>query len=79
MESIKEKFHLLIDGIEDENLLKFFYSLMKHDYDLSRGYLAHNLSKSEKSELMQIAKDINIEANLVNHPVILKKYKEWLN
>lgn len=86
MESIKEKFHVLIDGIEDENKLNACYSIIsniqKKEEGISDenryGKLFQKLTESQKKELEIAYFESFDEKKLIPHEEVKKKYMKWL-
>ncbi|MBN1199762.1 MAG: hypothetical protein JXA23_10455 [Bacteroidales bacterium] len=75
---IKNNFHLLIDSIENENLLRKFYELMLRKRALKDGILWNKLSDEERDELLLANEESENPDHLISHDEIKKKYSEWL-
>jgi hypothetical protein len=75
---LKTNLHILIDKIENDKILSKFYTFLDQANKSKDGLLWQNLSETEKTELIQIDRETDLEENLIDHSVILEKYKEWL-
>jgi len=76
--NIKDNFHHLIDTIDDEQLLKGYYELIKQLNINQSGNLWNNLSESERQELI-IAYDESFDnKNLLSHEEVKKQHEKWL-
>jgi hypothetical protein len=86
MESIKEKFHVLIDTIEDESQLDSYYSIIstiqnkegEKSNENRYGKLYQKLTESQKKELEIAYFESFDEKNLIPHEEVKKKYMKWL-
>ncbi len=63
----KEEFHLLIDSIEDENLLRAYYELVRMLSLQEEGTLMQLLSADQKSELIRSYEESFDEGQLLSH------------
>ncbi len=75
---LKNNFHHLIDSIDNENLLQYFYELMLRKKTSKDGKLWNNLSKDEIEELLLANEESENPDNLISHDDVKKKYAEWL-
>ncbi len=74
----KEEFHLLIDSIEDENLLRAYYELVRMLNLQEEGKLMQSLSADQKSELMRSYEESYDEGQLLNHEEMKRRNSKWL-
>lgn len=65
--NIKNKFHNLIDKINNETLLMKFYDLMIKSTTGEEGKLYDQLTSEQKDNLMFAAEESNNPANLISH------------
>lgn len=77
-EQIKEKFHLLIDRIEDQELVKVYYELVQMLNQNESGKLWNGLTEDEKNELLVSYEESNDPNNLIGHDIVKKQHAEWL-
>jgi hypothetical protein len=76
--NVKDNFHHLIDTIDDEQLLKGYYELIKQLNINQSGNLWNNLNENEWWELM-IAYDESFDnKNLLSHEEVKKQHGKWL-
>jgi hypothetical protein len=75
---IKNKFHSLIEKIDNENLLMKFYDLMIQSATVEEGQLYAQLTDEQKDVLMLAEEESNDPANLISHIEQKKKHKKWL-
>lgn len=73
---IKDDFHHLIDTIEDEQLLKSYYQLLKNNN--AEGHLWNALSEEQKKELLLAYDESFDEANLISHEEVKIQHEKWL-
>ena len=78
MESIKEKFHVLIDGIEDENKLDACYSIIFNLLHQEKGSAYEKLSAPQKLHLDQSYAQSFDKSKLIPHSEFKKTYSKWL-
>jgi hypothetical protein len=77
-EHIKEKFHLLIDRIEDQELVKVYYELVQMLNQNESGKLWNDLTEDEKNELLVSYEESKDPNNLISHDLVKKQHSEWL-
>lgn len=75
---IKDDFHHLIDTIEDEQLLKSYYQLIKAMNKNSDGALWNTLNTEEKKELLVAYDESFDEKNLLSHEQVKLQHEKWL-
>lgn len=75
---IKKDFHQLIDTIENEDLLKGIYSLLKRNSVNEGGQLWNNLTFQEQRVLLSALEEIDDPNQLKTFSEIRKKHKKWL-
>lgn len=76
--SIKERFHKLIDSIEDERDLQSYYLLIDQLQKTTSGKLFYDLSKAEKEELLLAYNESYNNENLISHDVVKEEHSKWL-
>jgi predicted RNase H-like HicB family nuclease len=72
--NIKDKFHNLIDKINNETLLMKFYDLMIKSTTGEEGKLFDQLTSEQKDILMLAEEESNDPANLISHNEQKKKH-----
>lgn len=75
---LKKDLHSLIDSIENENLLYYFYNILKTRVTAKDGKLWENLTKKQQEELLLAFEESKDNNNLSSNEDIKKKYKKWL-
>jgi hypothetical protein len=75
---IKDDFHHLIDSIEDEQLLKSYYQLIKKINHDQNGQLWNNLTEDEKKELLMAYEESFENNNLLSHEQVKQQHEKWL-
>ena len=75
---IRKNFHSLIDSIDNENILLFFYDLMKRKSTSKEGQIWNQLSNDQKQELLLSAQESENPDNLISHEDLKNKHKKWL-
>jgi hypothetical protein len=76
---IKSNLHKLIDGIDNEAQLTKAYQILETITTVNEeGFLWSKLTPSEKDELLEIEKESHDPSNLIDHEVVMEKYKKWL-
>lgn len=75
---IKKDFHSLIDSIDNENILLFFYDLMKRRSTSKEGQILNRLSNDQKQELLLSVRESENPDNLISHEDLKIKHKKWL-
>lgn len=75
---IKKDFHSLIDSIDNENILLFFYDLMKRRSTSKEGQILNRLSNDQKQELLLSVRESENPENLISHEDLKIKHKKWL-
>jgi len=75
---IRKNFHSLIDSIDNENILLFFYDLMKRKSTSKEGQIWNRLSNDQKQELLLSAQESENPDNLISHEDLKNKHKKWL-
>ncbi len=75
---IRKSFHHLIDTIDNENILIYFYDLMKRNSTIKSGQIWNELSPEQKEELMLSLKESDDPNNLISHNKMKIKHKKWL-
>lgn len=74
----REDFHKLIDKIEDEQLLKSYFVLVKRLNDNQTGSLWNSLSDDERNELMLSFEESLDNKKLISHSDAKKSFEQWL-
>ncbi len=77
MQTLKDRFHQLIDQIEDETLLKQIYELVYQQAD-QEGDFWHALTKEQQADLKQALTESEKEDNLLDNDTVLTNARKWL-
>jgi hypothetical protein len=75
---LRKSFHNLIDTIDNENILLFFYDMMKRKSSSKDGQIWNKLSVEQKEELLLSIKESENTDNLISHEEMKNKHKKWL-
>jgi len=75
---IRKNFHSLIDSIDNENILLFFYDLMKRKASSWEGQIWNRLSNEQKREILLSAEESENPENLISNEEMQIRHKEWL-
>jgi len=75
---IQNDFHSLIDSIDNDRVLLFFYNIMKKRAFDENGKLWKNLSEEEKAELLSAYDESKQFDDLIDFQTIKSKYSKWL-
>ncbi len=80
IQEIKTSFHHLIDEIENEELLKRVYNLLK-DYPKEKETedFWDTLTNKQKEDIDAALKESEDEDNYISHDEVKKEAKKWLN
>lgn len=76
--TIKERFHKLIDSIEDEKDLQSYYLLVDQLQKTTSGKLFDALSIAEKEELLLSYNVSYNRENLISHDIVKEEHSKWL-
>ena len=74
---VKNKFHALIDEVENQLLLERFLDIMKQSAKNKNTNLWNTLSTPEKDEVLKAYEESKDEANLIAHEDVMNKYGKW--
>lgn len=74
----KEEFHILIDKIEDEQILKGYFELIQKLNRLETGKLWNSLTEEQRNELMISYEESHDSQNLISHELVKKQHDKWL-
>ena len=74
---LKLNLHNLIEGIENENLLKAIYVIITQKAEPSEGLKWDNLPEGLKKEIVEGLEQAD-KGELIEHDVVMKKYEKWL-
>jgi hypothetical protein len=74
----KEAFHQLIDKIDDEEILKGYFELIKRLNSNQTGKLWDSLSSEERNELLLSYEESFDPKNLVSHDDVKGQHDKWL-
>lgn len=77
--TLKERFHKLIDSIEDEKDLQSYYLLIDQLQNTTSGKLFDSLSPKEKEELLFSFYESYNSENLISHDAVKEEHSKWLN
>ncbi len=75
----KEAFHELIDKIENEEILKGYFELIKRLNNNQTGELWESLNAEERDELLLSYDESFDPKNLKNHEDVKAQHKKWLD
>ena len=75
---LENKFHLLIESIDNENLRNNFYDILKRISNVEEGHLWNRLSKDEREELLLAFEESENQENLISQEEMTKKHQKWL-
>jgi hypothetical protein len=75
---LKNKFHRLIDNIDNENLLMSFYAIIKSKAKSKDGQLWGRLDKKEQEELLIAFEESEDPDYLIDNDEMKKKHNKWL-
>jgi len=75
---VKERFHKLIDQIEDERALKAYLNLILKLNTHESGKLYASLSSEQKEELELSYNESFTDENLISNEAVKEKYAKWL-
>lgn len=75
---IKDDFHQLIDGIDNEDVLRAYYQLIQHLNNSQTGQLWNKLSADQKEELLMSYDESFDDTNLIAHDQMKRDYSKWL-
>ncbi len=74
----KEEFHDLIDRIEDEEVLRGYFKLIKTLNNNQTGKLWDGLSSEEKNELLLSFDESFDSTNLISHEDVKNQHEKWM-
>jgi hypothetical protein len=74
----KDDFHKLIDKIEDEELLKSYFDLIKRLNENQTGNLWKSLSVDEQKELLLSYEESLDVKNQISHSDAKNDFEKWL-
>lgn len=74
----KEAFHKLIDKIENEEILKGYFELIKRLNSNQTGKLWDALSSEERDELLISYEESFDPKNLLSHEEVKAQHQKWL-
>jgi hypothetical protein len=75
---VKEKFHRLIDQIDDERALEAYLNLILKLNNHESGRLYSMLTEDQKEELELSYQESFEENNLLSNEIVKGKYSKWL-
>lgn len=75
---IKKSFHNLIDSIDNENILLFFYDIMKRKSSSKDGQIWNKLTPAQKDELLLSLAESESPEYLITNDEMKNKHKKWL-
>ncbi|EHQ30159.1 hypothetical protein [Mucilaginibacter paludis] len=76
--NIKNDFHQLIDGINDEQLLEAYYKLIQRLVANQSGELWSRLNDAEQQDLLLAYDESFDTAHLLSHELVKKQHEKWL-
>jgi hypothetical protein len=75
---VKEKFHELIDTINDEEMLKAYYNLIAQLNIQESGELYRQLTDVQKDELNLAYNESFVSSNLISHKEVKAHHEKWM-
>jgi hypothetical protein len=75
----KEEFHQLIDSIEDENVLRAYFELVRMLNLPAEGRLMKDLSSDQRAELMSSYQESFDEGQWVSQEEMKNRNSQWLS
>ena len=75
----KEEFHQLIDSIEDENVLRAYFELVRMLNLPAEGRLMKDLSSDQRAELMSSYQESFDEGQWVSQEKMKNRNSQWLS
>ncbi len=75
----KEEFHQLIDSIEDENVLRAYFELVRMLNLPAEGRLMKDLSSDQRAELMSSYQESFDEGQWVSQEEMKNRNTQWLS
>ncbi len=75
---VKEKFHKLIDNINDEEILSAYFDLISQLTSQNDGQLYKRLTKDQKEELDLAFNESFDATNLLSHSEVKHQHEKWL-
>ena len=75
---VKNKFHELIDKVENSELLERFYEAFKSATNEKSG-VWHTLSPDVQEYISQAYEESLDESSLISHEVVKKQFSKWLS
>lgn len=75
---VRNKFHTLIDTVENPELLQRFLDLMKQTTQKGNKSLLDSLTEADRDDVLKSYEESLDEANLVANEDVIHKYKKWL-
>ena len=75
---LKEKFHKLIDYIDDNEMLYEYFNLLSHLNSQTTGRLYKSLTSLQKKELLLSYEESFFDSNLLSNDEVKSQYRKWL-
>ncbi len=75
---VKERFHKLIDTINDEEMLRAYFDLISQLKTQETGQLYQKLTKEQKLELNLSYNESFDSVNLLTHKEVESQHEKWL-
>ena len=75
---LKEKFHKLIDSIDDNEILYEYFNLLSYLNSQTNGKLYNSLTSLQKKELLLSYTESFVDSNLLSNDEIKSHFKKWL-
>ena len=74
---LKRDFHNLIDKVDNENLLRNLYNILKTRANSKDGHLWANLNTEEQEELLAVFEESEDYDKLIDNENVKKKHSKW--
>jgi len=75
---LNEKFHELINSINDNEILYEYFYLLSHLTSQSTGSLYKTLTSLQKKELLLSYEESFFDSNLLSNDEVKSQYRKWL-
>lgn len=76
--TVKEKFHDLIDAIDNDEMLEAYFNLIYQLKNQETGKLFNKLTKKQKEELKLAYNESFTPTKLLSHEEVKSQHEKWL-
>ena len=74
---IRNKFHVLIDEVENPLFLEKFLEIMQQSSKNKKSKLWSTLTAPQKGQVLKAYEESKDEASLIAHEEVMSKYSKW--